>query len=252
MTPTGTFWALVRHEFKLKGSWRKRNRSPIAKWWWVAYVSLIVIAAVSATTYFAINNTLRLENLWFVTLGLPYVLFFLGFGSLKREWENDTFGWWLTMPYPRLWLVGSKWIGGLLRAVSIWMILFMFGTVYATVIALSLESYSFADVGIFMKAGFQWLFLMIGFSPLLTSLGILTASAQYTAIRPLTPILWVAFMGGGGLLYSGLPSGGANGDNFAAIMPFTWNIVAAMAVGFLVAYAVIRLCAYLLEHKLHV
>lgn len=252
MTSNETFWALVRHEFKLKGSWRKQNRSPIAKWWWIGYVSLLLVGAIAVTAYFAINSSLKLEYLWFATLGLPYILFFLGFGSLKREWENDTYGWWLTLPYPRVWLVGAKWLACLMRTLLIVIGILALGTLYATIIAVLAPSYSLADVGSFILLGGGWLLTMIGFSPLLTILGMLTAGASYTALRPITPVLWVLFMGGGGMIYADVPGDfGAPSAYQAATAPtMSWNMLAAMVAGWFVAYLVIRLVAYLLEKKL--
>lgn len=259
MTTSGTFRALVRHEFKFKGSWRKSGRSPIARKWWLIYMAVLLAAAIGVTTYFAIHNSLRLESIWYATLGLPYVIFFIGHGGMKREWENDTYGWWLTLPYPRLWLVAAKWIAGLLRMLVVWVGLFVLATFYTLIIALTLAHYTLADVGAFVLIGFNWLVLVIGFSPLIMAFGILTADAHYTALRPLTPILWVLFMGGGGLIWSGLGNlmatnrmfGQLEGTLSPSFWPYSWEMPVAMAVSWIVAYLIVRWSASLLEHHLH-
>lgn len=258
MTSSGTFWDLVYHEFKSKGNWKNQNRSPAAKWWWIIYIIFLTLFGLSVTMYFAVNNTLRLEYLWFGTFGLPYIIFFVGFGSLKGEWENDTYGWWLTLPYSRLWLVAAKWIGGLMRVVVIWFGIIVVAVLYGTLIAALLDGYTMDDVARFMQSGIKWLLLMLGFSPLLMSFGILTACSQHTVLVPLSPILWIVFMGGFGMSYSTVPAilpvselfRDQEGENPLAIFPNMWEVVAAMVVGWIVAYLIIRLTAYLYEHKL--
>lgn len=260
MNSSGTFWALVRHEFRMKGSWRKRNRSPIAKWWWVVYFSLIVIIGFSTATYYAVHKTLHLESLWFATLGLPYMLFFIGHSTLKREWENETHGWWLTLPYPRLWLIGAKWIAALLQMMVIVIGICVLGLLYATGIALALSHYTFADVGSFMLEGFNWLVLVFGFSPFILALGLLTTTTQYTLFRPVSPILWVVCMASGGVFYSRLgalfPHNNVfqelSGDHPVTFFPFSWEMPTAMAVSWLVAYLMIHLSAILLDKKISV
>ncbi|MEF3307115.1 ABC transporter permease [Paenibacillus sp. GYB003] len=258
--PSATFWALVRHELKQKGSWRKAARTPFPKFWRIVYVAVVLAAALGITTYFAIVDTKQLDRLWFATFGLPYFIFFFGFGHFRREWENDTYGWWLTLPYPRLWLVGAKWAAGMARVLLVWAGVLVFAALYASIIALALETYTFADVGAFMATGLRWLAALLGFSPLIMALGLFTATAQYTAIRPITPILWVVFMGGGGTLFSmstaWLNIAGMDdrtgGETARSLLSQPWQIAVMMAFGALLAYLVVRLSAYLLERKLRV
>ncbi|MDB5085626.1 MAG: hypothetical protein JWN30_2512 [Bacilli bacterium] len=258
MNSSSIFWALVRHEWKLKGSWRRQNRSPVTKWWWIIYLSLVIIAALSTATYYAIHETLHLQNLWYTTLGFPYMLFFVGFGILKREWENDTHGWWLTLPYPRHWLIGAKWVAAWLRMLLVVTGLYVLGALYATVIALCLSHYTFADVSSFLLSGLNWFLLIVGFSPFLLAIGLLTAESQFTALRPISPILWVLFMGGGGLMYSNTGAwlrGSGMSQQFTdnqpiIFLPFTWQVLAFMGASWLIAYGIIRTCAYVLDKKL--
>ncbi|PYI53891.1 ABC transporter permease [Paenibacillus flagellatus] len=254
-----TFWALVRHEFKRKGSWRKRSRTPVAKWWWIAYLSIVLIAVIGSTTYFAIRETLQLDHIWYATAGFPFALFFIGVGQVKREWENDTYGWWLTLPYSRLRLVGAKWIGAWLRIVAIVAVVFAAATLYVAIIALFISRYTFDDVVSFAVSGLNWLLPLVGFSPLLLSLGMLLASAQHTSWRPLSPVLWVVVMSSGGWMYASLdrlfPENGMlrdSGAQMAVLFPYGWGMPAAVAASLVVSYAIVRLSAYLLEKKLTV
>ncbi|RKN80644.1 ABC transporter permease [Paenibacillus ginsengarvi] len=259
MTSSATFWSLVRHEFKGKGNWRKMGRSPVSKWWRIVYCALVLAAGIAFATYYAINNTLRLESIWFASFGLPYVAFFLGFGSVRQEWDNDTYGWWLTLPYPRTWLLGAKWLAGLLRALVIWACVLVFAGLYASIIAIVLEHYTFADVRTFMVAGFSWFGIVFGITPLLIACGAFTATAKYTAISPLSPIIWVVFMVGGGSMFSYLPTlVGVKewyddwSGSMGLLYTHPWNMAAVMIVCWLIAAAIVRLCAYLMERKLRI
>ncbi|CAG7651512.1 hypothetical protein PAESOLCIP111_06331 [Paenibacillus solanacearum] len=257
MKAPGTFGALVLHELKIKGSWRKQNRPAAAKWLWPAFV---VLFAMCTVTYYAFQHALRLESLWFATFGFPYMVFFIGYGLMKREWDNDTYGWWLTMPYPRLWLIGAKWVGGLLRMLLIWVTVYIVFSIYTVLIALMVEPYTFADVSSFMLSGLNWFVLTTGFSPIIMALGLLTGELQYTVYRYIVPVFWIVFMGGGGLLWSSLsvmPSirnvtEQLIGDQAAVLFPFAWGVPAGMIVSWLAAYGIIRLAAYLLERKLYI
>ncbi|MDF2725305.1 MAG: hypothetical protein K0Q59_4982 [Paenibacillus sp.] len=257
MTPSGTFWDLVVHEFKSKGNWKHQNRSGAAKWWWMIYIAFLVLAGLSVTMYFAINNTLRLEYLWFAAFGLPYIIFFVGYGNVKGEWENDTYGWWLTLPYSRHRLVAAKWLGGLIRVAIIGLGIFVLALLYSSLIAALLDGYTMGDVARFIKSGIKWL-LMLGLSPLLMSFGILTACSQHTAIVPISPILWIVFMGGFGMSYSVVPSympmselfANESGENWISVYPNVWAVIGTLAVGWVVAYLIIRLTGYLFERKL--
>ncbi|CAH0120492.1 MULTISPECIES: ABC transporter permease [unclassified Paenibacillus] len=256
MNSTGTFWALVRHEFKWKGSRRKQQRPSVAKWWWIVYLLLLVAIGIGATVYYALQDELRLGGLWFVTTGFPYMMFFFGFGTAKREWENETHGWWLTLPYSRLSLAGAKWFGAWLRTIAILVAAYAILSVYALFIAVTLGHHTLAEVGGFMVAGINWLILPAGFSPLIIALGMVTCLSQYSSLRPLTPLLWVVIMSGMSFIYWAPGFGWSDADNLllsegkAIWFPFSWIVPACMALSWLAAYLLVRLCAYILDRKL--
>ncbi|MBW7454495.1 ABC transporter permease subunit [Paenibacillus sepulcri] len=252
MKTSATFWALMRHEFKVKGNGKRLNRSPLSRKWAGIYGAVVLIIVLGTLTYFAMDHSLKLLSLWFVTIGFPYMLFFTGHGILKREWENETSGWWLTLPYSRLTLVGAKWSGAALRTLMAIAGFYAAASIYASCIVLILNSYTMSDLSAFLLVGLNWFVLIIGFGPFVLSIGFLTAAVVYTHWRPITPLLWVIFMGGGGLLFSkmGPVFDQLNGDAAVVWFPFPWEVLAAMIVSLPAAYLVIRLCAYLLDRKL--
>lgn len=257
MRTSRTFWALVRHEFRWKGSWRRQNRSGTGRWWRLAYLLLVILIGAGSATYYALQHALNLRAVWFVYLGLPYMMFFWGIGNVKREWENDTWGFWLTLPYPRLWLVAAKWLGTWLQILVVLLAFFLAGTVYVTAISLFLDSYTLADAGRSVIAGLDVLVLAAGFSPAILALGVLAASAQFTVLRPLSPMLWILILFFFGFSYSGLGSWKTgsgllrqlSGDQTVTWFPYSWAILAAMAASWLAAFLLIRFSAYLFEKK---
>ncbi|MGN7359414.1 ABC transporter permease subunit [Paenibacillus sp. SAF-054] len=254
---SAVFRNLVRHELKGKGSWRKQNRARMSRKWWLTYCLVILTAVIGFMTYFAIHDQLEINSIWYVTLGFPYMVFFWGYGSVKREWENDTYGWWLTMPYPRAKLITAKWLGIWLKLLIGIVITFAVVSAYVLLLSLVLPSYSLSDVGSFMIAGIDWLALVAGFSPLIIALGILISVVQSSSLRPISPVLWIVFMGGLGLIFQ-LP------DSFISEnmiqqgteqmkvewFPYPWELPIAMGISWILTYAVLTFTAYLLENKL--
>ncbi|MBE9917380.1 ABC transporter permease subunit [Paenibacillus donghaensis] len=254
---SAVFRNLVRHEFKSKGSWRRQSRSHITKGWWRAYFLLILISLVGTATYFAINNSLQLNTIWFVTMGFPYMVFFLGLNAVKREWENDTYGWWLTMPYPRKQLIFAKWLAVWLKIWAGILIVFVIMSAYVLILSLTIPYYSLDSVVSFMIAGINWLSLVAGFSPLIIALGILTSTIQNSVLRPISPVLWIVFMSGFSLVYQStdrifpeyMVEYGTT--QFAYTwFPFPWELPVIMGLSWILTYVVLRFSAHLLEKKL--
>ncbi|WP_025717866.1 ABC-2 transporter permease [Paenibacillus sp. 1-18] len=258
MNSSGLFKELIRHELQNKGSWRKQSRSRLPRSWRLVYFSLFLIAAFVISLYFVLHNQLELTRLWYVTLGLPYMIIFMGVGSLRSEWDNDTYGWWLTLPYPRMWLISAKWIAAILQAVAVILFLFVVGSLYALFISSTIQPYTFADAASFIIAGLNWFVMIIAFTPFVIALGLLTVSTKYSTLRPISPILWILLMGGGSVFYWSNDQwlqwihGQFDHVKTEQWFPFTWHFPVAVLISWVAAYALIRLNAYLLEKKLSI
>jgi len=246
------YWALVRHEFKAKGSSGRRSSLQIGRKWKCIYGAAVLFLVLCAMTYFALDHSLELLNIWFVSIGFPYMLFFRGYGMLKREWENETSGWWLTLPYSRFLLVGAKWAGAWLRAMIYLIALYIFAALFASFIVLFIGSYTLGELGDFLISGLNWFVLIVGFSPFILAIGFLTGAVAQSQWRPITPLLWVIFMGGGGLLFSNLAPvlKQLSGEYKVTWFPFSWELSIALLASLPLAYFLIRLSAYLLDRKL--
>jgi len=245
-----TFWALVRHEYRKKGNWRRSGLSALSKWWGAVYLVLIAAALIIATTYFAVNGWLMLEQMWYVAFGAPYMMLFAGHGMIKREWENDSYGWWLALPYPRTWLVVAKWIAGWLRVATVIVAFAVLAILYAVLVAVCLPHYTWADVGRFLAVSGDWLALLAGVSPILLSMGQILATSAFTAARPVSPLLWVLFLSGMGVLQGQLGNWlGEDGQLVTAVDRIVsgWQWIPAIAVSWLAAGCLVRLSAFLIE-----
>lgn len=250
------FLSLVHHEWKLKGSWRKLGRSQGFGYGRTIYLALLALVAVGVATYFAIHGQLKLHQLWGVAIGFPYMLVVMGVLMLRREWENGTFGWWLTLPYSRLSLVGAKFFAAWLRTVAVSCCVYVLISLFAGIIALLVKGYSSEDVWLTMLTGLPLLAIVIGFSPFILSLSLLLATIHYTTLRPLSPILWVVIIGGLSTFYNGfqtfIPSYHVAdrlfSDQPGLLIPNLW----ALLISWIVAYLFIHIAAYLLERKLSI
>ncbi|GIO32312.1 hypothetical protein J2TS6_34530 [Paenibacillus albilobatus] len=252
---SAVFRDLVRHEFKSKGRWKRQNRIGIPRTWWLVYFLCIFTVVIGTLTYFAVRKDLELNALWTVTLGLPYIAFFLGFGSVKNEWSNDTYGWWLTIPQPRTRLVAAKWLGIWLKVLAGLLTLYVVVSVYVMILSFTVSHYSFATTRTFMETGFNWLSLIVAISPLIIAVGMLMGVLQNTVIRPLAPILWVVFMAGLGLMYSMtdkvFPEEGFPQEYSLSLWSsYPLELPLIVALDWVLAFAVLRLTAFLIEKKL--
>ncbi|MCD1260575.1 ABC transporter permease subunit [Paenibacillus athensensis] len=254
MKPSSVFWSLVRHEMAMKGN--RRKGSQVARKWWMVYFVVLATAGLVAALYFALHNELNLPYIWYATLGIPYIAMMFGVNSIKREWDNETQGWWLTLPYRRSLLVAAKWVSSTLLTLAALAAVYIVGTVLATGIALGISGYSLANVGGFMIIGLNWLLPLAGFCPLLLALGMLIAASQYTKARPISPLLWFLFMGGCSLFYQNFNGFGIKGivDQVSSgsmeLLPYPWEMGALIVAGWLVTGLVLGLIAYLFDKKL--
>ncbi|WP_163880464.1 ABC transporter permease subunit [Paenibacillus favisporus] len=252
---SGTFMDLVQHEFMVRGSWRKLNRVRLSRSWCVSYILIVAAAVVIVTTYLAARNDLELSSFWYMTLAFPYWIFFLGYGAVKREWSNDTYGWWLTLPIPRFRLIAAKWLGNCLKVWIAMIAIYIALSAYVLILTSAIDHYTYDMAVSFMITGINWLTVVAGLTPFIIAAGMLTISIMYSTAKPLTPLLWVLFMGGFSIVYSNmneylLPEGRLETAGPATFFPFPWELPAIIIGSWAVAYGLIRAVTYVMDKKL--
>ncbi|GGE56871.1 hypothetical protein GCM10011391_39730 [Pullulanibacillus camelliae] len=253
------FWKLVRHEMNLTGDRSKEKKRQFKRGWKIGYALVMLLLFFIGTTLLIKTTDFRLSNTWYFTFGLPYMVFFIGFGHAKREWSNDTLGWWLSLPYSRLALIGAKYVANLIQCLMILAAILVVGFIYVVYIAAITSSFNWPMIGQFMILGCNWMLLIALACPILIGLGQFLAISQYTNLRVITPILWFCFMGLGSMVYwSGgfFESKGNNiyiqfsGDQSVTFFPFSTIFIGFIILGWVLIYFVIRLTAYLIDRKL--
>ncbi|MGV3487723.1 MAG: ABC-2 transporter permease [Tuberibacillus sp.] len=251
------YWKLVRHEFRWATSGKKGKRKVSGKWW-AAYVAFVILTGFVVLTYASDLKDFHIENIWFFSLGLPYIIFFMGHSLIKKEWDNETQGWWLSLPYSRQTLVGAKFTGSLLQSWCMLAGIYVLATIYAVYITMIQSDLTAANLWHFMAVGFNWIFMLAILSPIITGLGLTVSLIPYTVLRPIVPALWFLFMGAGSFLYWGLGSPQNNnkfftqfsGDVNTGYLNFPIYMYGIAVLGWILAYLLIRLLGYLLDHKL--
>ena len=243
------FWKLVQHELKSKGSWRSTKRIPMSRGWWYGYLFLVLFASMGVLTYLAVSKDQSLSNAWVVTLGIPYVIFIRGNKSCTREWDNDTYGWWLTLPYPRTWLIGAKFVAQTAQMIGVAAVILGVASIYGFALSLT-PWFSFVEFSDFMKAGLIWMGILAGFTPVLISASQLLAMIQHSTYRSASIILWIVFMTSIGFVYqSGVGGAVIHQEDETLIYALEWQMLACIAISWVAALIIIRLSAYLLERK---
>lgn len=259
MTTSNLFWKLVRHEFFSIGNRRKSAKRRITGKWWIVYIAALALIGFVLFTIGSGTKGFYMENIWYFTMGLPYIIFFMGHGLVKKEWDNETQGWWLTLPYSRNLLLGAKFFGSLFQVWVVLLGVYVVANIYAIYLTLIQSSITAQDFLHFMIVGVNWLFPLACVSPLIVSLGITTAVTPYTAIRPIVPLLWVLFMSMGSSIYWVI--GDFNGDtqtfsqfvggSSSDIFPYSLYTYGFMILCWILSFFIIRLLGFLLNKKLN-
>lgn len=252
MNPNQTMLQLIRHEFKIKGRCSKTYRGKAARRVRLAYAAVILLFLAVVFAYHSYSNENSIYAVWYATIGFPFIVFFTGSRSVQREWHYDTYGFWLALPYPRRKLAAAKWAAACLSSLILVVLCTVALAVYAFILTAAFPSLTFVDWQAFMLSGASWMILIAGFIPLLTAAGMLLASWRFSVLGFAAPLLWIAAMAGIGSLYSldftGFERSLEGGQG--AWFPHPWPVIAVMAASWLVSYAVMRITAYVLEHKL--
>lgn len=180
-----TFLFLMKDEFRRRGSGKSGNK------WWMFYVAAGILIGLIFAAVFADN--LDPYSIMFMSFGFPYITFVIAYSIVIREWKNGTFGWWLTLPYPRRSLILSKYAASICTAV-IMHVIFWVGTQLFVAYALILKgNFDFYSLTAFMKTSAIWYGVIMMVIPFMAAFGTLTGVVSRSRLKPLTPMLWMLY-----------------------------------------------------------
>ncbi len=245
MATSQVFWSLVKQDVKGR---RTRNRR-FPKAWRITYLVIIILAIIGYTTYSALQKNVDFSAIWLFSLGMPFVVFGISLSIVAREWRNNTAAWWLSLPYSRIKLMTAKWIASMLRGV-------LFDIAVFLVVAL-LSLYSMALQGDlthpfllpFFSQGIRWFLFVIAITPFVSSLGILFAIITRSKARPVIPLLWVLFILLWNVVY-GHNSRWLTINSHQTTITLSSAHFLIMVASWVIAYVLIHVCSYLLDHQL--
>lgn len=186
------FWALVRNDLQLK----KRTIHQVSAWT-KFYFGIAIIIGLGGYTWGIIQGFLTWE--YYYLAFLPFLIFLpfaYSISMTSKEWRNGTMGWWLTLPYPRSFLLSAKCLASFLHFVKSMVL------IVAVVIVLQLEAILirpdlFTVQQLFRDLQFgaiDSLWEIILFSPLSILVGIVMAIVRRSHLKPALPLFWVGFM----------------------------------------------------------
>ncbi len=170
-----TFGDLMVFERK---RWKHRNRGKTLLWkrlLWLAAMALSVAVSVilAFLGYFKAPSVI-----WFALLGILYAAPGIGAGAMAREWKEDTWYWWLSLPVAREKLLAAKLLNALSRWIRIWLTLFVFVSVYVALSDAALGQWAWSLFLGQIQFGWKEGILAIIEAPLLIAIGLWMGSLQ--------------------------------------------------------------------------
>lgn len=245
MTTSNKLIHLIKQDLKRSG--RRKHRIP--KQWWLIYLAVIFLFAVIVATYTALHGTINLKTIWYFTFFVPFAVFGITIGVTLNEWKGGTVGWWLSLPYPRLTLVFSKFCAGLIRGLLLILAIYVIVALFGLYILL-LNGHFQASEGYisFLLTGWQWFAFLVCLSPFMASFGLLYSVFRESKARNILPIFWFGW-GTMWWLFSSLL-----GKYFTVrtTTGFNFSMHAFYIVlgSWIFAYICIRISAYIVDRQL--
>lgn len=182
------FWSLVRNDVKMV---RRNDSYFIVKW---ILFFLITSACFSVFFYLVDTEKLKITDIYWIEVAFMMVAF--GFSSfvVKQEWDASTINWWITLPYPRHWLIASKCLAITFRILQslcivlvLTKILTIFGMLYLYGQWQSEWMISLWNVDLFM------IYQLVIFSPLFITMSVAIVVIGHSRWKGLQPFLGVVY-----------------------------------------------------------
>ncbi|SDW27252.1 hypothetical protein SAMN05444487_102118 [Marininema mesophilum] len=185
-----TLRLLIKNELRSKTRHRERSGSTsMPKKWITIYGALALVIVAGIATYLGIQGETKFKEIWYFNWGMLFWATARAGKSVQKEWDNETAGWWLSLPYSRGTLLTAKFFVNLIRWVKtsavIYIALFIF-----ILYVMALEGKGSEIFDVLVKGG-QWYVLFISLSPFAIGVGILNWVIRKSMFRPMFPLLWI-------------------------------------------------------------
>lgn len=177
------FMHLVKHEARWNIGAKKGIR------WGLIYGLAGLILGLTFFTYAVLNGYMQIQ--YMNGYGLPFVIMPIAFTLINKEWKNRTYGWWLSLPYSRVWLLLCKWIGTLLQMLKVYLLFLLLIIVFTLYAMILTGDYSMATLYDQFETAFKYLLFLLVIFPVIASFGLLTGVIAQTKLKPLMPLMWL-------------------------------------------------------------
>jgi len=243
MNSQHTFWALVKHDVKLR-----KDKNRISGPWRIAYAVTGLIVLVALTTLEGHRVTFDLSYVWYFTFGLPFMVFGLSISRIVQEWRNATAGWWLSLPMSRLKLVTSKFVASLIHTIKILVRIYCVVAILGLYTMLLNGTLTPHAAIFYLETGIKWNILLFCVCPFVSAFGMLFGAIKMSVIKQAMPILWIVFGGVWWLVFS--RDGHflhVSQTNSGALFTMAPSLVYPVLGSWILAYLLVRLAAYVLD-----
>ncbi len=246
--PREAFLYLLRQEFKWNHDRKKW------KWWTLLYILIGVALGLTSFTLSIRNGHFRLEYMWYFSFAFPFVLLGMSYSSISKEWKNRMYGWWLSLPYSRSWLILTKFLAAWLQTFMVFLVAFVLLVVFCVYAVFISDSFTFEMMLKNLGNGLPWLLAVLAYYPIVAALSFLTFISGNTKYRLLTPLLWMILIVSLNAVYWVLRLAIDN-DSPASFSPmFTVKssnlVLAAFIISWLLAWGLLKLSARWLEREM--
>lgn len=244
--PPGMFWALIRHDFRL----RKRPANALSRRWRITYAIAACVILLVAVSVEGHNQHFYLDDVWYFTFGYPFMTLGISSGRIKWEWRNGTSGWWVSLSMPRWQLILAKAISSFIRALMIYGGTYLVVAILGAYTLMLRGTFNSQSIGRFLLLGLEWNGLLIGVAPFMIALGVLLAILSSSSARPLVPLMWVVV---GGLWWGIFPLAGASnwfaihGSSQTATITITSAVLLPLVGSWFLSSIFLFLAVYLLR-----
>ncbi|TVY04396.1 ABC transporter permease [Cohnella terricola] len=241
--PKGAFRYLIKHEIIAE-----MGRIRQGKWIWFYAVFILLLAGASVAVW-GYDENYDPSYFLFTAYMFPFMIFGFAVRTLKREWNGGTSGWWLTLPYSRVLLLGAKAIAAFVQIVACMVVYFAIVMLLGVYSRIMFGARVTSISGLFDLEA-QLFAVLLGIVPLMLVIGLLIVAVRRSRMKWLVPLLWIV-MGVGGNLSGWMMTGGggliiAGTEKELALIsypPSLWIwIVPVWAVAALLFAATVRVC----------